>query len=236
VLGTESAGCDIYFVVEVGHGLGRICAQERTWYVRNKREKTMNRSDVTELYYITPIENVPSIMKHGILSHNLSSRLSHSTVAMPEMQDKRKNKRIPGAGMLHDYANLYFDAHNPMLCKRQDLNDSICVLRIEDSVLDLPNVIVADRNAAKDYARFYSAKDGLVALDKDKIYARYWTNARDQYEAWDLKAIKCAEVLILNRVEPKYILGSLVANQTALESLRQFESKLPIEIKNGIFF
>jgi hypothetical protein len=196
----------------------------------------MNRSDVTELYYITPIENVPSIMKHGILSHNLSSRLLHRTVAMPEMQAKRENKRIPGARMLHDYANLYFDAHNPMLCKRQDLNNGICVLKIEDTVLNLPDVIVADRNAAKDYARFYSAKDGLTALDKDKIHARYWTNARDQYEAWDLKAIKCAEVLIPNRVEPKYILGAFVANQIAFESFQKLESKLPVEIKNGIFF
>jgi hypothetical protein len=196
----------------------------------------MNRSDVTELYYITPIENVPSIMKHGILSHNFSSRLSHRTVAMPEMQAKRKNKQIPGAGKLHDYANLYFDAHNPMLCKVQSMNNRICVLCIDKLVLDLPDVIVADRNAAKDYARFYSAKDGLAALDKDKVYARYWTNARDQYEAWDLKAIKCAEVLVPNSIDPKYILGALVANQTASESLGKLESKLPVEIKGGIFF
>ena len=196
----------------------------------------MNRSDVTELYYITPIENVPSIMKHGILSHNLSSRLSPRTVAMPEMQDKRENKRIPGAGMLHDYANFYFDAHNPMLSKVRVYNNEICILRIIATILELPSVIVADRNAAKDYARFYSAKDGLVALDKDKIYARYWTNARDQYEAWDLKAIKCAEVLVPSKIAPDYIMGAFVANQIAFESFQRLESKLPVEIKNGIFF
>jgi hypothetical protein len=226
----------IPYYVDDGRGLGKICAQERTWYVRNKRGKTMNRSDVTGLYYITQITNVPSILKQGILSNRLSSKLPHDSIAMPEMQDKRENKRIPGAGMLHDYANLYFDAHNPMLSKRRDRNNEICILRISATILELPSVIVADRNAAKDYARFYSAKDGLVALDKDKIYARYWTNARDQYEAWDLKAIKCAEVLVPGKIAPDYILGALVANQIALESLRKLESKLPVEIKNGIFF
>lgn len=196
----------------------------------------MNRSDVTELYYITQITNVPSILKHGILSNKLSLKLPHDSIAMPELQAKRENKRIPGAGMLHDYANLYFDAHNPMLSKRRDRNNEICILRINATVLELPDVIIADRNAAKDYARFYSAKDGLAALDKDKIYARYWTNAHDQYEAWDLKAVKCAEVLVPGKITPDYILGAIVANQTALESLGNKESGLPIEIKSGIFF
>jgi hypothetical protein len=42
----------------------------------------MNRTDVRELHFITPIENVPSIIKYGILSHNLSDRLHHKSVAM----------------------------------------------------------------------------------------------------------------------------------------------------------
>jgi hypothetical protein len=196
----------------------------------------INRSDVTELYYITPIANVPSILQHGILSNMLSSKLPHDSVAMPEMQTKRKNKRIPGAGMLHDYANLYFDAHNPMLCKRQGLNYSICVLRVEASIIDLPNVIIADRNAASDYVRFYPTKDGLAALDKNKVYARYWTNARDQYEAWELKSKKCAEVLVPNKVEPRYILSAYVANQQALDAFNQLNIALSVCIKNGIFF
>ena len=196
----------------------------------------MERSDVRELYYITPIENVPSIMKYGILSHILSLKVPHHSIAMSEMQDKRKNKQIPRAGKLHDYANLYFDGHNPMLCKRQSLNDSICVLIIEASVIDLPHVIIADRNAASNYVRFYPVKEGLEAIEKERIFARYWTHPGNQYEEWAHKSDKCAEVLIPNRIEPKYILGAVVANQVALESLKKLESKLPVEIKGDIFF
>jgi hypothetical protein len=196
----------------------------------------MNRSDVTELYYITRITNVPSILKQGVLSNRLSSKLPHDSIAMPEMQDKRENKRIPGAGMLHDYANLYFDAHNPMLSKRRDRNNEICVLRISAMVLGLPGAIISDKNAASDYVHFYPAKDGLVALDKDTIFAPFWLHPENPVAEWRHKSAKCAEVLVPNKIDPKYILGAIVANQTALESLRKIGSKLPIEIKGDIFF
>ena len=85
----------------------------------------MNREDITELHYITPIENVPSILEYGILSNRKAARLPHTSVAMEEVQDRRRNKQIPGARSLHNYVNLYFDAHNPMLNKCRKCNDVI---------------------------------------------------------------------------------------------------------------
>jgi hypothetical protein len=85
----------------------------------------VNRSDITELHFITAIENLTSILEHGILSNRRAGRLPHRSVAMAEVQNRRRDKRIPGAGLLHDYANLYFDAHNPMLSKCRDQNDTI---------------------------------------------------------------------------------------------------------------
>lgn len=196
----------------------------------------MKRADIKELYYITPIANVPSIMKKGILSNVLSKKLPHESLAMEEIQFRRRNKQIPGARKLHDYANLYFDAHNPMLCKRQNQNNQICILCISTSVLNLPNVIISDRNAASNWARFNSVIDGLAALNKNKIYARYWSNARDQYELWEQKSIKCAEVLVPDNVEPKYILGAYVANETALKAFQKLNIQLTVSIRRDIFF
>jgi hypothetical protein len=197
----------------------------------------MDRSDVKELYYITPIANVPSIMRYGILSHNLSKNVSHNSVAMQEIQNKRIDKVIPGTDKhLHDYANFYFDAHNPMLSKVRRHNNEICVLRINATVLELPSVIISDQNAASGYARFYTTKDGLTAIDKDTIFAPFWLHPENLVAEWRHGSAKCAEVLIPQKVEPKYILGVLVANQTALESLKKIESKLPVDIKSDIFF
>lgn len=196
----------------------------------------MNREDIKELYFITPIENVPSILKYGILSHNLSKKLHHRSVAMTEIQDRRHDKKIPGAGNLHDYANLYFDAHNPMLSKRRSQNDEICVLHIDATILDLHGVIISDRNAASGWARFYSAQEGLAALDKDLVFARYWKHSDNQYKEMEYKSVKCSEVLIPNKVESKYILGAYVANQTALAVFNKLNIGLTVEIKNDIFF
>ena len=68
----------------------------------------MIRSDIPELHYITPIANLPSIMKLGILSNKRASKVGHVSVAMEEIQDKRRQKKIPGAGLLHDYVNGLF--------------------------------------------------------------------------------------------------------------------------------
>jgi len=114
----------------------------------------MNRTDVNELHYITAIANLPSKLKHGILSHALAERLAHDSVAMPEIQEIRGNKQIPGAQPLHEYANLYFDAHNPMLSKCRRRNNEICVLHIDSTVLDQEGVILTDRNAASGWVRF----------------------------------------------------------------------------------
>jgi len=198
----------------------------------------MDRSDVKELYFITLISNVRSMLEYGILSHNKSVKIPHDdSLPMPKMQEKRRIKKIPGTNKkLHDYANLYFDAHNPMLCKRQNLNDQICVLRIDTSVIDLPNVVIFDRNAASDWARPYSVSDGLAAIDRDRLFAKYWTHRDNQYEEWAHKSVKCAEVLVPDEVEPRYILGAYVANQAALAALKKLRIGLTVSIESDIFF
>jgi hypothetical protein len=195
----------------------------------------MNRADITELYYITPIMNIPSIVSYGILSNHHASRIGHVSVAMEEIQERRKDKKIPGARTLHDYANLYFDAHNPMLSKRRGQNESICILRINPGVLDMPGVIIADRNAASGYARFYPVTEGIEALDKDLVFARFWTHS-DPLEEWRRKSIKCAEVLVPDRVEPGHILGAYVANETALSTFQLLNVGLSAIIKHDMFF
>jgi hypothetical protein len=155
---------------------------------------------------------------------------------MTEVQDRRRDKRIPGARPLHEYVNLYFDAHNPMLSKRRAQNDVICVLRIAPTVLDVGGVIIADRNAASDYVRFYPAADGVRALDKEIVFARFWINAADPFDEMIRKSIKCAEVLVEDKLEPRFVIGAYVANEQALRTLQALNTQLPITVNSGMFF
>lgn len=196
----------------------------------------MNRADVTELHYITAIANVPSILRHGILSHALAERLAHDSVAMPEIQERRSNKQVPGGRPLHEYANLYFDAHNPMLSRCRIRNGEICVLQVSAAVLDQPGVIVTSRNAASGWASFWPVEDGLRTVNRERVFARYWTHPDDPYEEMSHKSEKCAEVLVPDRVEGRFVIGAYVANQIALLAFQQLNTGLPVSTPGGMFF
>ncbi len=195
----------------------------------------MNRADITELHFITAISNVPSILGHGILSHVRADQLDHDSVAMQEIQEIRANKQIPGAGCLHEYANLYFDAHNPMLSKCRNRNNEICVLVISHTVLELQGVIVSTQNASSDYTSFWPVNDGLARIDQERVYARYWTQG-DYYDRIRHKSEKCAEVLVPGCVEPRFIIGAYVANQVAFDAFQALNSGLTVSIRGNMFF
>ena len=194
----------------------------------------MNICDVEELHFITYIENVPSILKRGILSHNLSRRTNFRDISESGVQELRAKKKIPGTNRsLHDYANLYFDAHNPMLSARRSENDKICVLRIKNIVLNIDSVIITDKNAARE-CWFKTVDEGLPLLNKDEIYATFWIYdnliKQDKH-----KGIKCAEVLVPDCVHSDYIIGAYVYNSTALNNLCNL-SNLDVIIKEKLFF
>ncbi len=195
----------------------------------------MKSDDLRELHFIAPIANVPSILEHGILCHRLAAKFQHYSIANGDVQERRANKMIPGAKLsLHDFANLYFDAHNPMLSRRRSENDVICVLRIQSVVMNFPGVIVSDCNAARGWARFAPAEEGLRRIDAEKVYAKFWLH-ENPVEQDEHKGIKCAEVLVPERIGPNYILGSYVANRQAMEALMAI-CALPTEIKSSMFF
>lgn len=195
----------------------------------------MNINDIQELYFITDIANVPSIMKEGILSHKNANRIRHRSIAETGVQERRQNKKIPGTNKsLHDYANPYFDAHNPMLSARRHLNDSICVLRIRNNILAIQGVIVTDQNASRD-CWFKSVADGLPLMKREEIFAEFWLNKNDSIEEYRLKGVKCAEVLVPERVPPDTVAGAYVANKIALAAFKRVSS-LPVEINVSVFF
>ncbi len=193
---------------------------------------------IKELHNIMPIANIPSIMKYGILSYRLRKKrgiINHS-IAMEVIQKRREKKIVPGGKPLHDYANLYFHAHNAMLSAVRDHNNEICVLRISPNLLNLPGIVITDQNASSDYAGFYPYPDGLIWLNFDMINAMSWKHPENQILEWQHKSIKCAEVLVPNCVEPKYIIGAYVCNQISGQKLQQKGFSGNIKIKSSLFF
>ena len=158
----------------------------------------MQRCELEELHYITPIENLGSVCELGILSHARARVVEHTSVAMVEIQDIRSEKIVPQGRRLHEYVNLYFHARNPMMWIRRDQHECLCVLRVSPNVLDVPGAVVTDQNASPGSA-FAPAR----RRDRYQLTAKYvrrdWTHP-DQITYWRWKSMKCAEVLVPDQV------------------------------------
>jgi len=195
----------------------------------------VDRADLEELHYITPIANVPSILARGILSKRGARPLRPASIAMAEVQVIRANKAVPGGRPLHEYANLYICARNPMLYKGAAQHMELCVLAISPAVLDLPGVVIADGNAASGYTGFWPAPAGLETIDKGLVFAEYWTD-NDQIQQWRKMRAKCAEVLVPEQVDARYIIGAHVSCPEAAETLRRAGFDLPTTMNPHLFF
>jgi len=96
---------------------------------------------------------------------------------------------------------------------------NLCILSISPDVLDEPGVFIANCNAASDYAIFRLAPNGLDIVDEELVFAKYWTHV-DYAEYCRRVSIKCAEVLVPDCVDAKFISS---ANVSCTESKIQLE-------------
>lgn len=198
----------------------------------------MDRSELAELHYITAIDNLPSMMQYGLLSHRRAANLSHRSVALQVIQGLRSKKQVPGGQHLHEYVNLYINARNAMLSRvlvDASVHD-ICVVRVSTDVLDLPGVAIADQNAASDYVRFTNAPSGLARIDRATVFAQYWTHPGDQIAEWRHKSAMCAEVLVPDVVDPGYLGGVYVGSQKAQQRVAALGSTLLATLDPQKFF
>lgn len=200
----------------------------------------MRRTDIKHLHYIASINNVPSILKRGILCHNLVNGVngvSHTSIANKKIQQRRSDKtvRLRGGGSkpLHAYVNLYFTAHNWMLKNvlGPDRTALVCVLEISSSVLEIPGTVVTTCNAAKDEVRFYKNVDvGLNKLDNDRVF-HYSGTKQSQ-----------AEALIPDSVSSALIIGARVGSMSHYDRVKHVlsyerpgEGPIPVVYSHGLF-
>ena len=187
------------------------------------------------LYNIQAIDNIPSIIQRGLLSNEKAEKIKHTSIAMQEVQNLRDKVIIPNGMALHKYANVYFDSKNPMLYKRKDENDNICILKVNCSILDFDGVVISDRNASSSYASFYPPEIGLNEIDFRLVFASDWRDD-NKYKYFEKKSIKCAEVLIPNLVPYDFIVCAAVYNENAREKLETIGFDKDIYVEPELFF
>lgn len=174
---------------------------------------------IKELYYIIHINNIPSILKRGILSHKLvqEQEVAFTPIYDAQIVGNRRGRMAPDGKSLWDFANLYFQPRNPMLYRvisEKDKN-SIVIVGVKPQVLNINGAFVTTGNAASYLSEIFPAKEGLEALSSLwNVIDNDWWKEED-----GSKRKIMAECLVPNVIPPEYIHTIYVANRNALEEI-----------------
>lgn len=103
-------------------------------------------------------------------------------------------------------------------CLRKDMHKELCVVRVNKSILNNSGVIIADGNASSNYVCFYPAHDRLEIIDKEVVFARYW-NHENPIEKSKRAFVRCAEVLVPEKVPVEFISGAYVSCEESRQRL-----------------
>jgi len=194
--------------------------------------------DIKNLYYITHIQNLPSIITKGILSHGEVEKdnVDFTPIYDSGIVSKRKDKLTPEQQSLWQYANLYFQPRNPMMYRvvNEKNKRDIAVVAIKPSVLSQPGVIITDGNAASSVTSFYDVSQGR------KILQNNWTIIQNDWWKDDdgsKRKIMC-ECLVAKQVNPDLIDSIFVVdNQTQTKVKKILASvNIPVIPEPNMFF
>ena len=191
------------------------------------------------LYYITHIENLPSILERGILCHRKieEKKISFTPIYDAEIVATRREKKLSDGRNLWDFVNLYFQPRNAMLYRviffsKANLED-IIIIGLKHSILNRKDIFVTTGNAASYNTEIFSA-------GKAKKYIKAIREKTDK-EWWAIqdgsKRELMAECLVPNSVSPEYISEIYVPNYNSLNKVEKICKKnIPIIPEPELFF
>ena len=134
---------------------------------------------IRELYYITHTDNVRSILTNGILSpSNMIERsLKYTPIYDECIVSRRREIKTPNGKSLWDFANLFFEARNPMLfrvkCEKDTYN--LAIIGVEPTVLTLPDVYVTTGNAAHSQSEIVSPTREAMSSILKNTKKEFWS-------------------------------------------------------------
>jgi len=190
----------------------------------------MATQKISQLYYITHIKNLPSILINGVLSHEEVERrrIQYEPIYDREIVETRRRRTTPDGRSLWNFANLFFQPRNAMLYRvlRHRSVDEIAVLAVNASVLQRPDSLITLGNAASEASAILPAREGKKELPQilKWINNEYWT------EEMGLKRKMMAECLVPAAVPSDLIQTIYVANHETVESIRKTLSASPTQI------
>ncbi|NEP62242.1 MAG: DUF4433 domain-containing protein [Symploca sp. SIO2G7] len=174
------------------------------------------------LYYITHINNIPSIIKRGILSHSEieKEKIEPTTIYSSEIVNKRKKRVVSGEKTLWDFANLYFQPRNAMLyslVRNSDVSlDDLAIICVKRRILDREDVLLSTGNAASSQSDILSKTEASLGKIRNQIDQDWWKREDGS------KRKIMAECLVPKKVNSTDIQSIYVATEKARPKVVNF--------------
>lgn len=190
---------------------------------------------MTELYYVTHIDNIPSILRQGILSHELihSRNIPHTPIYDEGIVSNRRTITTPNGKSLWSFANLYFQPRNPMLYRvtREKRLEDIAVIAVRRDILNRKDIFVSNGNAASANTQIQQVSRGGIETIAGQVDKVWWEDV-------DGKRRIMAEALVPDEIPPDFIQAIYVSSHEAAEKIRRNlpASRIPVIPKPDMFF
>jgi len=203
--------------------------------------KAAKRREIQNLYHISPIENLQSILREGILSHAEVQRrgIPFTPICNAVIVETRQQRMAPDGKSLWHFANLYFQPRNAMLYRvvKERKEKGVIVLALKPQVLEIASFISVG-NADSPLSVILPKDEGLRTLQEKEIWERL------QREWWaqedGSKRLMMSECLIPERVPPEYIQTIYVADRGDAEKVREIlgpmAERIPVVPEPPMFF
>ncbi len=196
------------------------------------------KPEIKSLYYITHVENLPSILENGIFSHGLIEKrnIPFKPIYDTGIVSNRKDKATPAGLSLWDYANVYFQPRNPMLYRvvHEVGAQRLAIIGINPDILKSAGAFITDGNAANTPTEFFNFDIGIKNIESNwKVINSEWWNSTD-----GSKRKIMAECLVPNFIPPTKIHSIYVASHPIAEQVKSlvFPKALPIIPEPTMFF
>lgn len=201
----------------------------------------MAKRSVKGLYYITHIDNVPSILRYGILSHKRIEEQGtpFTRIYNADIVANRALRQTPDKKSLWEYANVYFQPRNPMLYKviSEAEKKDIVILGISPQIVETPGAFISLGNAASPLSPVLNIRDGL-----DMVNDEYWSIINSNWWKTEdgTKRKIMAECLVPNLIPPTQILSIYVTSQTVVDkikpALKNYSLQVSVVVEPHMFF
>ena len=167
---------------------------------------------MSEIFHMTHSSNLKNILLYGLQNHyNAHKKVD---ISNREVNDRREKVEHIYGRKIHDYVPFYFNPRNAMLYPSKD-NIHVVILGIDVKVIKdhLTRVLVSDRNAAVNNARFSKYLPDLQNpnfINFNEVFSQRWCNNGivNNY----IKQKMMAEILIDDIVCSRYIRSVYVKN------------------------